>query len=80
MLRVTGVQPLDDRRPRLTFNDGLVRDVDCSTLMHGTLGQLLNDPDYFKQVRVDDVARTVVWPNGRIHRLSSTRRCSAPFA
>ncbi len=64
MLRVTDVQPLDDRRLRLTFNDGLVRDVDCSFLMHGTLGQPLNDPDYFKQVRVDEDARTVVWPNG----------------
>ena len=38
MLRVTDVQPLDDRRLRLTFNDGLVRDVDCSFLMHGTRG------------------------------------------
>jgi len=64
MLRVIDVQPLDDRRLRLSFNDGLVRDVDCSFLMHGTLGQPLSDPEYFKQVRVDDEARTVVWPNG----------------
>ena len=64
MLRVTDVQPLDSRRLRLTFSDGLVRDVDCSFLMHGTLGQPLNDPDYVKQARVDEDARTVVWPNG----------------
>jgi hypothetical protein len=64
MLRVIDVQPRDSRRLRISFSDGLVRDVDCSFLMHGTLGQPLNDPDYFKQVRVDDEARTVVWPNG----------------
>lgn len=64
MLRVIDVQPLDSRRLRISFSDGLVRDVDCSFLMHGTLGQPLNDPDYFKQVRVDEEARTVVWPNG----------------
>ena len=64
MLRVIDVQPLDSRRLRISFNDGLVRDVDCSFLMHGTLGQPLNDPEYFKQVRVDEEARTAVWPNG----------------
>jgi hypothetical protein len=24
----------------------------------------LRDPEYFQKVRVDDEARTVVWPNG----------------
>lgn len=64
MLRVTDVQPIDDRHLRLTFNDGVVRDVDCSFLFHGTLGEPLRDPGYFRQVRVDEEARTVVWPNG----------------
>jgi Protein of unknown function (DUF2442) len=64
MLRVTDVEPLDDRRLRVTFNDGVVRDVDCSFMFHGTLGEPLRDPDYFRQARVDKEARTVVWPNG----------------
>ena len=64
MLRVTDVEPIDDRRLRVTFNDGVVRDVDCSFLFHGTLGEPLRDPDYFRQARVDEEARTVVWPNG----------------
>lgn len=64
MLRVTDVEPLDDRRIRVTFNDGGVRDIDCSFLFHGTLGEPLRDPDYFRQARVDEEARTVVWPNG----------------
>lgn len=64
MLRVTHVEPLDDHRLRLAFNDGVLRDVDCSFLLHGTLGEALRDPDYFSQARVDEEARTVVWPNG----------------
>jgi hypothetical protein len=64
MLRVTDVEPIDDRHLRVTFNDGVVREVDCSFLFHGTLGKPLRDPDYFRQARVDDEARTVVWPNG----------------
>jgi hypothetical protein len=64
MLRVTDVTPLDPPVLRVEFNDGLVRDIDCGFLLRGTLGQPLKDPDYFRQVRVDDELRTIVWPNG----------------
>jgi Protein of unknown function (DUF2442) len=64
MLRVTSVKPLDGYRLRVAFNDGVERDVDCAFLLHGTLGEPLHDPEYFRQVRVDAEARTVVWPNG----------------
>jgi hypothetical protein len=64
MLRVTEVEPLGGDRLRISFSDGVVRDVDCSFLLHGTLGQPLRDPDYFAQVAVDHEARTIVWPNG----------------
>jgi hypothetical protein len=60
MLRVTSVQPLDGYRLRVAFNDGVERDIDCAFLLHGTLGEPLRDPAYFRQVRVDDEARTVV--------------------
>jgi hypothetical protein len=64
MLRVTSVEPLDGHRLRVAFNDGVERDVDCACLLHGTLGEPLRDPEYFRQVRVDEEARTVAWPNG----------------
>jgi Protein of unknown function (DUF2442) len=64
MLRVTSVEPLDGYRLRVAFNDGVERDVDCAFLLRGTLGEPLRDPKYFRQVRVDEEARTVVWPNG----------------
>ncbi len=64
MLRVTAVTPLDPYRLRVEFNDGVVRDVDCAFLLHGTLGEPLRDVEYFWQVRVDEESRTIVWPNG----------------
>lgn len=63
-LRITTVEPLGGQNLRLTFNDGLVRDVDLSPLLHGPLGEQLRNPAYFRQVRVDEEARTIVWPNG----------------
>ena len=64
MLRVTEVEPLDGHRLRVSFNDGVVREVDCTFLLRGSLGEPLRDLDYFRQVRVDEEARTIVWPNG----------------
>jgi hypothetical protein len=64
MLRVTSVESLDGYRLRVAFNDGVEREVDCAFLLRGTLGEPLRDPEYFRQVRVDEEARTVVWPNG----------------
>jgi hypothetical protein len=64
MLRVIAVKPLDGYKLQIEFNDRVVRVVDCSFLLHGTLGEPLKDLDYFRRVRVDHDARTIVWPNG----------------
>lgn len=64
MLRVTDVTPREGHLLRVEFSDGLIRDVDCTFLLHGTLGEPLQDLEYFRQVRVDDESRTIVWPNG----------------
>jgi hypothetical protein len=63
-LRITAVKPLHGHNLRLTFSDGLVRDVDVSPLLRGPLGDPLRDPKYFQRVRVDQESRTIVWPNG----------------
>jgi len=64
MLKVTDVTPLDGHQLRVEFNDGVVRVIDCSFLLRGTLGEPLRDLAYFRQVRVDPELRTIVWPNG----------------
>jgi hypothetical protein len=63
-LRIISVEPLDGYRLRLTFNDGMVTDADFTDDLWGTLGEPLRDLAYFRQVRVDEEARTIVWPNG----------------
>lgn len=67
VLRVTSVHPLDGYRLRIAFNDGVVRDVDFTEDLeraHGSLVDPLRDPSYFRQVRVDEQSRTIIWPNG----------------
>jgi hypothetical protein len=62
--RVTSVEPLDGFRLRIAFTDGLVREVDLSDDLWGQMAEPLQDPGYFRQVRVDTELGTVVWPNG----------------
>ncbi len=64
LARVTVVEPLEGFRLRLTFTDGLVREVDLSDDLWGPMAEPLQDPDYFRQVRVDPESGTVAWPNG----------------
>jgi hypothetical protein len=64
MPRVTAVEPLDGYRLRLTFDDGAVCDADFSGMLKGELGEPLRDLCYFRRVRVDPEAGTIVWPNG----------------
>lgn len=62
--RIISVEPLDGFRLRLVFTDGLVREVDLSDDLWGQMAEPLQDPDYFRRVRVDTELGTVVWPNG----------------
>lgn len=50
---------------RLTFTDGVVREVDLEPLLRGPVFQeLRDDPARFREIRVDPVFGTIVWPNG----------------
>ncbi|MGH7882821.1 MAG: DUF2442 domain-containing protein [Candidatus Dormibacteraceae bacterium] len=64
MVRVMSVQPLDDYRLRIDFSDGLSRVVDLEDRLWGPMFEPLKDPSYFRQVRVDEDAGTIAWPNG----------------
>jgi hypothetical protein len=46
----------------LTFDDGLIREIDLAGDLWGSMFEPLKDVSYFAQVRVDH--GTVVWPNG----------------
>src|SRR5581483_4736152 len=62
--RVTAVVPLEGFQLRLTFSDGLIRELDFDSVLSGGVFQGLRDPAVFREVRVDDVAGTISWPNG----------------
>jgi hypothetical protein len=62
--RVTSVEPLAGYVLRIGFDDGVTRDVDLADDLWGPMFEPLRDPAFFRQVRVDHDAGTVVWPNG----------------
>ncbi len=62
--RVVEVQPLGGFRLRLRFSDDLVRELDLEALLEGKVFDALRDPTQFARVSLDEVAGTIVWPNG----------------
>jgi hypothetical protein len=62
--RIIGVEPLGAFQLRLTFSDGVVRELDLDCMLEGGVFESLRDPEEFARVVVDDVAGTVAWPSG----------------
>lgn len=65
--RLVSVRPDEDFRLHVVFADGTAGDVHLRALIenqstNGTLFELLREPSYFRQVRLDMGA--VAWPNG----------------
>ena len=58
------VEHLGDFRLRLTFSDGLVRELDFDGVLEGGVFEPLQDRALFAQVSVDTVAGTIAWPIG----------------
>ena len=65
LVRVTAVEVVRDFVVNVGFADGTQREVDLEPRLWGPMFQpLKDDPQLFRQVRVDDAAGTIVWPNG----------------
>jgi hypothetical protein len=62
---VIAVRVLDAYRLELRFSDGVGGVVDLSprVLGRGGVFRALEDPQFFRQVRVDPELGTIVWPN-----------------
>jgi hypothetical protein len=58
--------PAGDYRLELSFTDGTTSEIDLRERIAGRGGVFrpLQDMEFFKQVRVDPEAGTIVWPNG----------------
>jgi hypothetical protein len=63
--RVTQVRHIGEYRLELTFTDGTRGELDFKERVVGRGGVFtsLQDIEFFKQVRVDPEAGTIVWPN-----------------
>jgi hypothetical protein len=56
--------PLDDYTVHLRFEDGTTADVDlCYLVDYGGVFEPLRDLSYFRRLRADQEAGTLVWPN-----------------
>jgi hypothetical protein len=56
--------PLSGYLVYVRFEDGTTADVDLSYLVeYGGVFAPLRDPSYFRQLRADRAAGTLVWPN-----------------
>ena len=63
--RIRTVEPLVGFVLRLAFDDGTVRELDLEAELWGPVFEpLREDPQLFRQVRVDEELGTIVWPNG----------------
>lgn len=62
--RVVTVEHLGARRLRLTFSDGLVRELDLAPVLQGRGFAPLREETQFRQVSVDPIAGTICWPVG----------------
>jgi hypothetical protein len=63
LARVTAVEHLGARLLRVTFSDGLVRELDFADALPDVLATIDGD-EVFAGVAVDAVAGTISWPNG----------------
>ena len=64
--RITNVKHIQDYLLEITFADGKTATLDFRARIVGRGGVFaaLEDVALFKQVQVDEEARTLVWPNG----------------
>lgn len=63
LARVSAVEHIGARSLRITFSDGLVRELDFADALPGVLATI-DDDEVFAGFAVDPVAGTISWPNG----------------
>lgn len=61
---LTEATPRDGYTVHVRFEDGTTADVDLAYLLeYGGVFEPLRDPEYFRRLRADQEAGTIVWPN-----------------
>ncbi len=63
-IKIKAVSVLNRYVLELSFNDGSVKTVDLEAVLHGSLFGPLQNPELFRQVRLNAEIETIEWPNG----------------
>ena len=64
LVHVTAVECIGPNSLRVWFDDDTVRDVDLTGELWGEVFEPLRDPEFFRQVFVNEETGTIEWPNG----------------
>lgn len=62
--RVTAFEIVGRFAVRVRFEDLVERTIDFEPMLAGGLYGPLQDPDFFRRVRLDPEVHTLIWPNG----------------
>ncbi len=65
LVGVRSVRVLTGFHVQVEFTDGTRRDIDLEPFLWGPVFEpIRNDPQVFASLRVDEVGKTICWPNG----------------
>jgi hypothetical protein len=59
-IKIISVDVLGNNSLRLHFDNVTVKEIDLEPVLFGKLYEALRDPDFFRQVMVDDEVGTIV--------------------
>lgn len=62
--RIESAEYLESYKIRLTFSDGKIRTIDLDGELWGEMFEPLRNLEIFRQFKVNQELRTIVWPNG----------------
>ncbi len=63
LVRVKNVEPLEDFKVRIGFEDGTQKEIDLEPYLHGPIFEPIpNDPTVFRSMKIDGGA--IAWDNG----------------
>ena len=63
-LHVTEVTYLKEYQLRVTFDNGVIKDINLQEELYGEIFEPLKELDFFKQVSINPDTNTIEWPNG----------------
>ena len=64
LLKVKSARYLNDYKIYCLFSNGEEKIVDLKDQLYGEMFEPLKDKNIFMQFRVDDILKTIIWPNG----------------